>query len=193
MSAASSAMTAPRRPVVSSAVLGTLIFAVAELMFFAGVMSAFTISRRNSLPGMWPPPGLPALPASQAGLHTLLLLASAGALAFAFRRYKRAPASASLPWLAAWLLGATFAGLQLWQWAALSGAGLTMTSSALGSFYALLVGGHTLHVLAGLAALAVGWVRLRRGTLTAGAFFGVQVLWYFVAGLWPVIYARVYF
>ncbi len=32
-----------RRPVVSNAVLGTLFFIVAEVMFFSGAISAFTI------------------------------------------------------------------------------------------------------------------------------------------------------
>ena len=53
-----------RRPVVPSAVLGTLFFVVAEVMLFSGLISAFTISRAGALPGMWPMPGQPRLPAA---------------------------------------------------------------------------------------------------------------------------------
>ena len=58
-----------RPPVISSAVLGTLFFIVAEVMFFSGAISAFTISRSGALPGTWPMPGQPRLPAEATGVQ----------------------------------------------------------------------------------------------------------------------------
>ena len=44
-----------------------------------------------------------------------------------------------------------------------------------------------------LVVLGIAWRRLRQGTLTSGYFLGAQTFWYFVVGMWPIIYARVYF
>ena len=60
--AATGTPRAQRPVVVSSAILGTLIFVVAEVMFFSGAISAFTISRASAPPGIMPPPGMPDMP-----------------------------------------------------------------------------------------------------------------------------------
>jgi heme/copper-type cytochrome/quinol oxidase subunit 3 len=182
-----------RRQVVPSSVLGTLIAVVALTMFFAGMISALTISRANQLPGMWPPPGQPLLPASAAALNTALLLASGVALLVANWQWKARITVARLAYMVAWTLGAVFLALQVQQAQALQAQGLSVTSSTLGSFFFIIVGGHGLHVLGSLVALAWGGFKLMRGTLTSGLFFGLQTFWYFVVLLWPVIYARVYF
>ena len=46
--------------VLSNGALAMLIFSFAEVMLFAGLVSAFTIARANAL--VWPPPGQPRLP-----------------------------------------------------------------------------------------------------------------------------------
>ena len=50
-------------PRVPNAVLGTIVFVVAETMFFAGLISAHTIARASAIGGMWPPAGQPRFPA----------------------------------------------------------------------------------------------------------------------------------
>jgi cytochrome c oxidase subunit 3 len=183
----------PRQPAVPSAVLGTLFFVVAEVMFFAGLISAFTITRANQLPGMWPPPGQPLLPAQATALNTVLLLASGGVLLVAYLVWRKAPARATWALAASWLLGVGFVALQGREWASLLGQGLTLTSSPLGSFFYVIVGGHALHAVGALLVMAVALAQQLRGRMTAGLFFGVQTFWYFVVLMWPVIYARVYF
>jgi cytochrome c oxidase subunit 3 len=79
------------------------------------------------------------------------------------------------------------------EWATLLSAGLTLTSSPLGSFFYLIVGGHALHAVFALAALGYAWFKMARGTMSDGLYFGAQTFWYFVVLMWPVIYARVYF
>lgn len=182
-----------RKPVVSSAVLGTLFFVVAEVMFFSGAISAYTISRAGALPGTWPMPGQPRLPAEATALNTTLLLLSGVVLFFAHRLFKKQSPIAHWVTLSAWLLGAGFVALQGVEWLQLLAQGLTLTSSPLGSFFYLIVGSHALHAVAALLALGVAWVQMARGTLSPGFFFGTQTFWYFVVLLWPVIYARVYF
>lgn len=183
----------PRRPAVPSTVLGTLFFVVAEVMFFAGLISAFTITRANQLPGMWPPPNQPVLPAEATALNTVLLLVSGAALLVAYLLWKKAPARAMWPLAASWLFGAGFVVLQGREWASLLGQGLTITSSPLGSFFYLIVGGHAIHAAGALLVMAYALAQQARGKLSPGLFFGVQTFWYFVVLMWPAIYARVYF
>ena len=188
------AISPPRRKeVVSSAVLGTLFFVVAEVMFFSGAISAFTISRAGALPGTWPMPGQPRLPAEATALNTALLLLSGVVLVIAHRLYRQKSAIAHWVTLSAWALGAGFVALQGVEWLGLLRQGLTLTSSPLGSFFYLIVGAHALHAVIALLALGGAWIQMARGKLNPGLFFGAQTFWYFVVLLWPVIYARVYF
>lgn len=191
----SPAMTAPqpRRPVVPSAVLGTLIFVVAEVMFFVGMISAFTISRSGAPAGTWPVPGQPTLPKDATLYNTIALLTSGVLLLVGQVLHARKQGAAKWVVLASWLLGAAFVGLQGREWAQLLSGGLTMTSSRLGAFFYLIVGMHGVHAIGALVALGLAVVQAFRGALQGGLFFGAQVFWYFVVLMWPVIYARVYF
>ncbi len=180
-------------PVISSAVLGTLFFVVAEVMFFSGAISAFTISRSGALPGTWPMPGQPRLPAEATLLNTALLLLSGIVLVVAHQLYRKKSPIAHWVTLCAWALGASFVGLQGVEWAGLLSQGLTLTSSPLGSFFYLIVGSHAVHAVVALIALGFAWLQMARNKLAPGLFFGAQTFWYFVVLLWPVIYLRVYF
>lgn len=183
----------PQKPVVPSSVLGMMIFATAEVMFFAGLISAFTIIRSRVMPELWPPPGQPRLPAEATALNTAALLLSGALLVASQVRFRRAGPAASPLVLASLALGAVFVGLQGYEWVKLLGQGLTMTSSSLGSFFYLIVGTHGVHAVVALLLLAWAWLRLRRDALSPSRFYAVQALWYFVVGMWPIIYARVYF
>lgn len=189
------AMTAPRpnRPVVPSAVLGTLIFVVAEVMFFVGMISAFTISRSGAPAGTWPVPGQPTLPKDATLYNTIALLASGALLLVGQVLHAKKKGAAKWAVLVSWLLGAAFVGLQGREWAQLLAGGLTMTSSRLGAFFYLIVGMHGVHAIGALVALGLVVVQFLRAAPKGGLFFGAQVFWYFVVLMWPVIYARVYF
>ena len=173
--------------------LGTLVFIVTEVMMFAGFISAFTISRANAGPGMWPPPGQPRLPAQATLLNTGVLLLSGVLLFVAYRGYKKEPQRATWPYLAAFLLGGAFVGLQGREWVGLLSQGLTLTSSTMGAFFYLIVGAHALHAVFAILALAIGFVLLKRGKLGNGFFIAALTFWTFVVAMWPVIYLRVYF
>lgn len=183
----------PRKPVLPNAVLGTLFFVVAEVMLFSGMISAFTISKAGALPGTWPMPGQPRLPAEATALNTALLILSGIVLIVAHRLYKSKNPVAHWVTLASWALGTGFVALQGVEWWTLLNAGMTLKSSPLGGFFYLIVGGHALHAVIALVALFMAWVKMARGTLSPGFFFGTQTFWYFVVLMWPVIYARVYF
>ena len=180
-----------REPLVSSAVLATLIFVAAEIMLFAGFISGFAILKAGSA-GVWPPPGQPRLPIETTAFNTAALLMS-GVFAFlAARAYRREPASALTPLRVAIALGAFFVLFQGWEWVQLIGEGLTLTSSTHGSFFYLIVGAHALHAVVAMTFLVAAGLALGRGRLAPDRFAATRVFWYFVVGLWPAIYLQVY-
>lgn len=179
-----------RTPIVPHGVMGMLIFVLTEIMLFAGFVSAFTIMRANS--PLWPPPGQPRLPAGQTFFNTAMLLASGVALALARRAYQRNAPAARRPLLAAILLGAFFVLAQGREWVRLIGQGLTLRSSALGSFFYLIVGAHALHAAAAIGLLIYVYRRLVRGWLPSSMLGAAEVFWYFVVGVWPLLYWRIY-
>lgn len=185
-------ITDPRpRPVIPNAVLGMLIFVSTEVMLFAGMISAFLILRATTA-AAWPPPGQPRLPLEETAINTVALIASGFVLWHARRVFADAPARAVRPLGIAMALGAFFVAFQGYEWVMMIRQGLTLTSSNHGSFFYLIVGLHGLHVLAGLTVLSWAWWRLRGGFLSSSFFGAAQVFWFFVVGLWPVLYALVY-
>ncbi len=175
---------------LSNGVLGMLLFVLTEIMFFAGMISAFSIVRASA--AIWPPPDQPRLPLEETAFNTVALLASGLLLIWAQRRFAGDRESARVPLVAAIALGSFFVVLQGWEWVRMLAQGLTLTSSTLGSFFYLIVGMHALHAVAALVLLARTWRRLERGWLHASQLATASVLWYFVVGAWPVIYWRVY-
>ena len=185
-------LTDPRPQVLlPSAVLGMLIFVFVEVMFFAGMVSAFLISKSGAILG-WPPPGQPRLPIGETAFNSLALVASGVLLFWAGRAYRKERRSARVPLLAAIGLGAFFVCFQGVEWVALIREGLTLTSSNHGSFFYLIVGTHAAHAVAALGGLLYAFLRLRRRLLNHSTFAAASVFWYFVVGVWPVLYAVVY-
>jgi cytochrome c oxidase subunit 3 len=182
-----------RREVVPSSVLGMLLLVGAEVMFFAGLISAFTIARAGADAARWTTPTAPLLPVTSTLVNTTALLFSGVCVGLAHRRIKKQEAGAERVLMLACVLGALFVGLQGREWVALLSQGLTMQSSGLGAFFYLIVGAHAIHAVVAIVALGMAWWRLRVGTLTDGFLFGTETFWYFVVLLWPIIYARVYF
>ena len=184
--------TIPRARVqlVPNAVFGMLVFVITEIMLFSGFVSAFTIMRGSAV--IWPPPGQPRLPIEETAFNTLLLLASGAVLYLARRRFRVSPDSARTPLLAAIVLGGAFVLLQGREWVNLIAQGLTLQSSALGSFFYLIVGFHALHALIALGVLIWAWRKLARGPLPSTTLAAAEIFWYFVVGVWPVLYWRVY-
>jgi len=170
--------------------MGTLIFVVAETMMFAGLMSAFMIVKAGALG--WPPPGQPRLPVEATAFNTAVLLASAAFLFVANSRYARDRNLAKRPLFTAMALGTFFVVFQGYEWVLLIRQGLTLTSSTHGSFFFLIVGMHGIHAIIGLAVLGRAALKLSRGLLAPSSFAATQVFWYFVVGLWPVLYFMVY-
>jgi len=179
------------RPAVASPVLGMLFFLGSEAMFFAALISAFLVLRAGT--EAWPPPGQPRLPVALTGVSTAVLLASGVTMAWA-RRASGDVLAGRLGMTAA--LGAVFLAVQGSEWVRLVGHGLTLASSLYASTFYTLIGCHGVHVLGGLAVLVVVWRRAVAGGWAGGDRGGLDaaaIYWWFVVGVWPILYALVYF
>lgn len=181
-----------RPKLIADGVLAMLIFVFTEIMLFSGLISAHTIVRSQVAGEMWPPYGQPRLPVEETAINTAALLVSGLVLLIAHFAYRSSPGRATLPLFLSTLLGAFFVGFQGVEWVALVSDGLTLVSSTYGSFFYLIVGAHGLHAVAALGAMVWAFFRLRAGKLTASELGAVEVFWYFVVLVWPVIYLKVY-
>ena len=179
-----------RYQIVPHGVMGMLIFVVTEAMLFAGLMSAFVIVKGAA--AVWPPPNQPRLPIEETALNSAALLASGAFLYFAGRIFREDAERARLPMAIALTLGLFFVGFQGAEWVGLIQQGLTLTSSTHGAFFYLIVGIHGLHAVAAILALTWVFVRLTRRELTQNQLAPVQIFWYFVVGVWPILYWLVY-
>jgi cytochrome c oxidase subunit 3 len=168
-----------------------LIFVATEIMFFSGLISAFVIGKSNAIGG-WPPPGQPRLPVEETALNTAALLASGVILYLANRAFRKGSASTKRLLAVSIALGGFFVVFQGAEWVALIREGLTLTSGQLGGFFYLIVGTHALHVLAGFIILLYTYRRLSQGDLDRFTFWPAQIFWYFVVGVWPILYWQVY-
>lgn len=181
-----------RPPAVESEVMAMLILVVSEAMFFAGLVSAYSIISSRAPGGVWPPAGDPVLPVVETGISTIPLLLSGAAVFWSGRVFAKDRKAAMSPMLVAGVLASLFVGAQVYEATQLLAEGLTLQSSAHGGFVYTIVGAHALHTVVALGILAWSILRLRRDTLSPALFSAIRIFWYFVVGLWPFLYARVY-
>jgi heme/copper-type cytochrome/quinol oxidase subunit 3 len=174
--------------------VGVLVFLVAEGMLFGGFVAAFLVFRLGS--PAWPPPGEPRLPVGLTALNTAVLLLSGLAARWAIAAHERGDRAGLRRWLGRAVLGgATFLGIQGFEWARLVRFGVTASSSVYGASFYALIGAHAAHVAAALVWLAVllGQVRLGRTDRPgAGALGAAALYWGFVVLLWPLLWGLVY-
>lgn len=163
-------------------------------MLFGSLFFSYAVLRLKA--GSWPPDGVDALPRLLPFVNTLLLLLSSAVL----HRGVRAAAEVRLGALHGALkgtlaLGSLFLALQLAVWVPLWRSGFRIDSGVYGSIFYGLTVFHALHVLAGLAALAVLVPGARKGRYRSGRQSAVRVsamFWHFVDAVWVVMFVAVY-
>ena len=181
-------------PPVSNARLGMLIFLAFEGMFFAGLIGAFLVYRLGSQ--FWPPVGQPRLPILVTWANTAILLFSSYTMRDALRAMRmgdRDGLTTGLSWTA--LLGTTFLIVQGSEWLRLIRHGLTLSAGIYGATFYTVIGCHGLHVLGAVIWLLIARFGSRDTWCSARRQVGVELCgmyWYFVVGLWPVLFALVY-
>jgi heme/copper-type cytochrome/quinol oxidase subunit 3 len=178
---------------VSSGVVGMLIFIVTEVMFFGALISAYLVIRAGL--DEWPPWGQPRLPVETTAINTLALLVSGLLMLYSRKLMQKNKVSEGRKWLGfSILLGTFFLISQGYEWVQLIKYGLTVSSSVYGGLFYLIIGAHGLHIIGTLAFLTYAWKRLGApvNPLTPEGLLPVQLLWYFVVCVWPVLYVLVY-
>ena len=180
-----------RRAVFEDGPIAMLLFVIVEAMMFAGLVSAFMLTRAAD-GGAWPLAGQARLPLAQTAVNTAALLASGGLVFRAARAWEKRETRTGALLTAALALGAFFVFFQGVVWLAPIRQGLTLTSSPHGVFFCLIVGMHGAHALGALIFMGIAWLRLKRGSLSSGVFSAARILWYFAVGLWPVLYLCLY-
>jgi cytochrome c oxidase subunit 3 len=197
-------LTMPRRslplappspePVVSNTRLAIIIVITAEAMLFSGLIGMYLVFRVAA--PTWPPPDLPRLPLALTAFNTLVLFASLVPMRRALRalRAEDGPAATRAVCTTA-ALGALFLAIQGGEWIRLLGHGLTLASGTYGATFYVMIGCHGVHVLAAVIWLVVAAMLTSRGTFTAARHAGLEmcaIYWYFVCGLWGVLFPLVY-
>ncbi len=174
--------------------LGLALFIIAEIMFFAGLISAFVVFRFS--PVQWPPPDQPRLPIEVTAVNTLILLLSGLTFHLAFKALKTGKSGSFKNLLAVTAaLGFVFLAVQGMEWVKLLRFGLTAHESIFGGFFYCLVGTHAVHVTGGLLALLWVFNKAWKGSYNSQKTLGVdlcRMYWFFVVGLWPILFALVY-
>ncbi len=167
-----------------------LLFIAAESMLFAGLITAFLVYRLGS--ALWPPLGEPRLPVAITAANTAVLFLSAATMRGARARARAGRADASRRRLGTTaVLGAVFLAIQGGEWTRLLHWGLTASTSPYGGIFYALIGTHGIHVLAAVVTLLAFAARARPpapSRLEAAALY-----WYFVCGVWAVLFPLVYF
>jgi len=181
-------------PPVSNTRLAIIVLITGESMLFAGLIGMYLVFRLAAR--TWPPPDQPRLPLGLTTLNSAVLLGSAIPLARALGAIRRGETDrvARRVELTA-LLGLLFLAVQGAEWARLVSHGLTLGSGTYGGSFYVLIGCHALHVLAAVTWLAVVAVLARRGRFTRAHHAALEMCslyWYFVCGLWVVLFPLVY-
>ena len=168
-----------------AAKIGMVFFLATEAMFFAGLISAYWVLRAQVSP--WPPLGQPRLPVLMTGLNTGILLLS-GITVWQTGRAL---------WLGLTGLGGVlFLSIQGYEWYRLIHFGLTTVKNIYGGIFYIVVGAHALHVVAALVVLFIVLFKVVQGSYSEDRTTGVtlcRMYWTFVVGVWPILYALVYF
>lgn len=164
---------------------------ISEIMLFFGLLSSFFFLR-GALDTWGPPTGgynlvLPLI-------NTAVLLASAGSMHLAYRSIQQGRVGHFERLLTlTMLLGAAFIGGQIYEFATI---GFAFQDGAYAAIVLLTIGTHAAHVAVGVLLFVVVHIRASFGLFSAHRHLAVELCalyWYFVALIWLVIFATLYF
>ena len=187
----SAAPPAPRQKIVHDRppmlAIGIMIWLGSELMFFSGLFAAlFTIRAHLAV---WPPAGT-ELDTLQAGIFTIILVASSGTMWRAVWLEEHGERRKARHWISITIvMGSMFVGNQVYEWVNLATRWYT---NSYGSVFFITTGLHGLHVFIGLLAMALLLGRMRGKGGDPGelaAVQGVSYYWHFVDVVWVGLYA----
>ncbi|MGO4308124.1 heme-copper oxidase subunit III family protein [Cupriavidus sp. RAF12] len=186
------------------------IFLLSDTFVFSCFLTGYmTVRMSTTVP--WPNPsevfalqiGGEPIPLILIAIMTFVLITSSGTMAmavnFAYRRQRR---ECALLMLATAILGASFVGMQAFEWTKLivdEGVrpwGNPMGAAQFGSTFFMITGFHGFHVTCGVIYLLVIASKVLRGHYEAGGNYQVVEIaglyWHFVDLVWVFIFALFY-
>jgi heme/copper-type cytochrome/quinol oxidase subunit 3 len=129
-------------------------------------------------------------------VNTFLLLVSSLAVVLGLSYIQEDNKGGLILWLAVTaLLGATFVGIQGYEYSKLVHEGVVFGDSQFASAFYLLTGNHGLHVIIGVIWCVVVVIRAAQGAFTKERHLGVEIFglyWHFVDVVWIIIFTLVY-
>ena len=187
--------------------VGTIVWLSSELMFFAALFAMYFTTRAVQGPSIWGS-STELLNIPFAAVNTTVLVLSSVTCqfgVFAAERFQ-AKRTGSIFKFSSWgmrewfaltfLMGGFFIAGQIYEYAALTVEGLTLSSNAYGSVFFVATGFHGLHVTGGLIAFLIVMIRVskaRRFThQQATTAIVVSYYWHFVDVVWIALFSAIY-
>lgn len=172
---------------------GFWVYIMTDLLMFAVLFAVYAVLRNNTLGG---PTGRDLFSPGLALTETLLLLTSSFTAGVGMVFARRGLKPQTLAWFGlTFLLGASFLGIELYEFAEFIHEGHTMTVNAFFSSFFVLVGTHGLHIISGLIWLAIllAYVVKRGLTYTNVRKLALlSLFWHFLDVVWIFIFTVVY-
>ena len=179
---------------LSRGMAGMVLFIGSEVMLFGGLFAGYFYVRSQA--AIWPPEGVKTVDWTL-GLGLTILLVLSGLVAhFGVVAVK----AGNRQWLVigvglAIVMGGAFIAGQAYEWLRLMDEGLSAKSNVYGGTFFVMTGFHGAHVIAGLALLAVVFVRSLAHDFTRVRHVLVDasvLYWHFVDIVWVFLFAVLY-
>ena len=176
--------------------LGMWVFLASEVMFFTALIGSYIILRVAHPEGWAGHPHDTPLNIPVTAVNTFLLICSSMTMVKAFAAAQDDDQRALRLWLVATtIIGATFVGVQAYEYSALIHEGFVPSASVFASTFYTMTGFHGFHVSVGVICMAFVTVRAFRGRYSSADYRGVEVIglyWHFVDLVWIILFTIVY-
>ncbi len=176
-----------------STLLGFWLYLMSDCLIFAALFAMYGVLGGNYAAG---PSPKHLFDLKLVAVNTSMLLLSSITYGFAMLTMAKGRVNATLLWLAVTgLFGASFIGIELWEFRHLISEGATPQRSAFLSSFFTLVGTHGLHVTAGLIWLVTLMVQVKmHGLIPANRrrLTCLSMFWHFLDVVWIGVFTFVY-
>lgn len=175
------------------AMFGFWVYLMTDLLMFAVLFAVYAVLHDRTLGGET---GRELFSLPLALTETLLLLTSSFTVGIAMIAARQRNKNQALVWFGiTFLLGLTFLGIELYEFAEFIHEGHTMTVNAFLSSFFVLVGTHGLHITSGLLWMAITLVYVIKRGLNSHMVRKLTYLslfWHFLDIVWIFIFTIVY-
>ena len=169
------------------------LFLATEVMFFTGLIGTYIVIRLGA--STWPDPEQ-RLAVGITAINTFLLICSSATMVAAVEKSMQGDRGGLLKWLGLTILiGATFVGIQAYEYRQLVLNGSTPNVDLFWSTFYAMTGFHGLHVSAGVLWLFIVWLATLFGKIGRHNYMKVELAglyWHFVDLVWVLLFTIVY-